>query len=208
MHPRFLGDSFDIVKQSLLRWLAACAPWSAHPMFTEPVTTEDVRAYSRLVGAKVISQEVLADRTDRVAYFAPARRCTTHLFLDPDTGLRMRKTSGQAASSYLFGEELLQIAETRPQLLTLVFDQSIARGRERQQLESKLSALAAHALYGIAYVSHACFFLVGKKGALIKRAFETLKKESGLPESRFLKGEPDNNQMQRTRPPQATKPRR
>ena len=32
MNPRFLGDSYDIVKQSLLRWLAFDGVWATHPM--------------------------------------------------------------------------------------------------------------------------------------------------------------------------------
>lgn len=46
MHVRFLGDSFDIVKQSLLRWLAQCGPWSAHAMFTDEVTIAEAEALS------------------------------------------------------------------------------------------------------------------------------------------------------------------
>lgn len=32
MHVRYFGDSYDIVKQSLLRWLAPLGPWAAHPI--------------------------------------------------------------------------------------------------------------------------------------------------------------------------------
>jgi hypothetical protein len=34
---RYFGDSYDIVKQSLIRWLADFGQWSAHPMFPEGV---------------------------------------------------------------------------------------------------------------------------------------------------------------------------
>jgi hypothetical protein len=72
MHVRFLGDSFDIVKQSLLRWLAQCGSWSAHPMFTEEVTVDQAEAFSCLLGVPLISREVLSSESDRAAYFTAA----------------------------------------------------------------------------------------------------------------------------------------
>ena len=73
-----------------------------------------------------------------------------------------------------------------PGHLTLVFDQSLARGRERQELQDKLSKFAAEGVYGVAYVSHACFVLVGEDSSVLERAPRTLKKESRLPASRFF----------------------
>jgi hypothetical protein len=95
-------------------------------------------------------------------------------------------TRGVKAPCYLFGAELVAIADARPEKLILVFDQSLARGQERKQLESKLNSFANQGLLGIAYVSHACFVLMGKNRSVLESAFETLKKESRLPESRFL----------------------
>jgi len=75
VHPRFLGDSYDIVKQSLLRWLGAVGPWSVHPMFAEAATASEVEAFERLLGASAISRAVLGPETDRRAYFESARQC-------------------------------------------------------------------------------------------------------------------------------------
>lgn len=186
MRLQYLGDSFDIVKQSLLRWLSAHGPWSAHPMFTDEVCSWHVEAFSRLLGVPIISAERLAAETDRSSYFATARRCDTHLFLDPDTGLRLDGKSGKGAESYLFAEELAAIAKSRPALLTLVFDQSVARGKERQQLEGKLRWLEADKVHGAAYVSHACFLLVGCDRRLVKKAVQAVREGSGLPCSRFI----------------------
>ncbi len=198
MKPEFLGDSYDIVKQSLLRWLASMGPWATHPMFTDSVSSEQVDAYARLLGTRVLSREILTPRVDRDVYLAPARDCEDHVFLDPDTGIRLEPTGGKKAPAYVFGPELLAIASARPEKLTLVFDQSLARGAERQQLEGKLSTFAVQGMHGIAYVSHACFVLVGADRSLVDTAFENLKRESGLPDSRFLKGAPQNKAMQRT----------
>jgi len=201
----FLGDSYDIVKQSLLRWLGSIGTWETHPMFTEPLPPEQASAFSCLLGTRLLSKETFTLESDRSVYLAPARNCGYHVFLDPDTGIRLEPTRGKEAPLYVFGAELVEIASARPDRLTLVFDQSLARGREREQLLDKLSYFADHSLHGFAYASHACFVLVGKDGSLVKRALETLKRESRLPASRFVEQEPQNNQLRRTSPSQAKK---
>jgi hypothetical protein len=55
MRMHYFGDSYDIVKQSLLRSLRGPADWSAHPMFTEPVSGADVAAFQKLLAVKVVS---------------------------------------------------------------------------------------------------------------------------------------------------------
>jgi hypothetical protein len=132
---RYLGDSYDIVKQSFLRWLGTCGKWAAHPMFTERVSPDDVAAFSRLLGVPLLSCDVLESNTTRDAYFAGARTCPDHLFLDPDIGFRLSASRSKDAPSYLFGPEIISIVSKRPTSLTLVFDQSLARGREREQLK-------------------------------------------------------------------------
>ncbi len=112
-------------------------------MYAEAPSPSDVEAFEYLLGASVISQAVLGPDTDRRVYFEPARKCEAHLFLDPDTGVALRTKPRRESSSYLFADELVEIAQGRPHLLTLVFDQSVARGSELHQLDAKLSALAA-----------------------------------------------------------------
>src|SRR5208337_569197 len=141
MKLRFFGDSYDIVKKCMLQWLSSLGEWTVHPMFTdeEPVSADDADAFSRFLGARLISLDILSTGTDRSTYLASAQNCMSHLFLDPDTGIRMKKTNGSKGPLYVFGQELVEIATSRPQLLTLVFDQSLARGKEREQLNAKLS---------------------------------------------------------------------
>lgn len=183
-----MGDSYDIVKQCLLRWLAPLGAWAAHPMFTEAVSGQDADAFSRLLGVPLLSCEVLGQKTDRAAYFAPARACPDHVFLDPDTGIRFASTGAKAAPAYLLRPELVAITEARPSRLTLIFDQSMARGKEAPQLGGKLAALADHGLSSIAYLSHASFVLVGRDRGLVGRALKLLWRTSSLPAGRFLKG--------------------
>jgi hypothetical protein len=197
MNPKYLGDSYDIVKQSLLRWLGDIGTWTTHPMFTEPVSTEQAEAFSRLLGTRLLSNDILTHHTDRGVYLAPAHDCKDHVFLDPDTGIRLEPTHSVTATRYLFGTELVAIADARPENLTLVFDQSLARGEERKQLKIKLNSFADEGVLGIAYVSHACFVLVGKNSSVLASAFETLKRESRLPASRFLSWNSQNQALRR-----------
>jgi hypothetical protein len=185
MRMRYFGDSYDIVKQSLLRWLRDFGEWSVHPMFTEPVSPDDAAAFASLLGAEVVSTEVLTQVTDRAAYLACASSCA-NLFLDPDTGLWMRPTRGFRAPEYLFAYELLRLCEERPDFLTIVFDQSVGRGTERLHPERKLHELGRHGTSGFAYVSHACFVVAARNRALVERARRQILAESRLPESRFL----------------------
>jgi hypothetical protein len=185
MRMRYFGDSYDVVKQSLLRWLQNFGDWSAHPMFTEAVSDSDVVAFESLLAAKVVSREILTLDTKRPAYFAPALSCR-HLFIDPDTGLRMRPTRGVRAPEYLFASELIRLSAERTASLTVVFDQSVGRGSEQLHLERKLRELRHHEVFGFAYVSHACFLVVGKDRTLVERARSRIIAESCLPASRFL----------------------
>jgi hypothetical protein len=97
----------------------------------------------------------------------------------------MKKTNGLKGPDYVFGPELIEIVAHRPKLLTLVFDQSLARGTERTDMSAKLSAFASQGIYGFPYMSHACFVLLGTNMELVRRAFNTLQNASGLPKHRF-----------------------
>jgi hypothetical protein len=186
LRPRYLGDSYDIVKQSFLRWLRDCGAWAAHPMFTERVTPEEADVFSRLLGVPLLSSDVLEAETNREAYFASARSCQDHLFLDPDTGLRLKVDRTKNHPSYLFGPEVLSIVSERPTSLTLVFDQSLARGREREQLAEKMAFLGKRGVYSFAYVSHACFILMSTDQELVKKASGVIQDASALPAARFV----------------------
>lgn len=186
MRPRYLGDSYDIVKQSLLRWLGSIGAWKAHPMFTEPVTPEEATAFSRLLGIPLLTADVLHAETDRQTYFAAARACRDHLFIDPDTGLRLKPTTGRNHSAYLFGPEVVAIVSERPERMTLVFDQSLARGGEREDLAEKMAFLEERGISSFAYVSHACFIVIAASRELLRNAWGVMLRESCLPEDRFV----------------------
>jgi hypothetical protein len=186
MHMQYFGDSYDIVKQSLLRWLGQFGDWSVHPMLTGQATTQQIEAFERFLGARMISTEVLTTDTNRESYLACATKCG-NLFLDPDTGFRLRETGLRAPKAkYLFAHEFVRLSELRPKALTLVFDQSLPKGKERASMEHKLTEVRSRRVCCFAYISHACFILGGCDVTLVRRAFDCIKTESRLPEARFL----------------------
>jgi hypothetical protein len=185
MRMRYFGDSYDIVKQCLLRWLQPFGQWSVHPMFTESVPPEDVAAFERFLGAKVISTAVLDQRTDRSAYFSCAYSCG-NLFLDPDTGLRVEDIRDGRSPQYLFASDLNRITARRSANLTVVFDQSIGRGSEQVHLETKLKHFLQNQVFGFGYRAQACFVILGSDRELVESACEHLIVESRLPQGRFV----------------------
>lgn len=186
MRMEHFGDSYDIVKQSLLRWLRPLGDWSVHPMFTKPVPPEKAAAFAEFLGAEVVSTEVLTPATDRSSYFSCAEPCG-NLLLDPDTGLRLQSARPGKAPAYVFAPELISLVERRPDALTLVFDQSFSYGSGRLEVADKLRHLHRREVFGFAYVSHACFVVVGQDQALVDRASRQLTSESKLPGERLLR---------------------
>lgn len=188
MNIQFFGDAHDIVKKSLIAWLAEFGEWSVHPMFTDDVDAGAADGFAKFLNATVVSTERLRADTDREAYF---QCCLSagNLLLDPDKGLSLAVRTGVRSSKYIFGHELRRVVSARPDHLTLVFDQSFAR-TSRNHLEDgirkKLAALASGGVYGFAYVSHAPFLCLAGDPSVVIRGLEALREKSSLPPSRLI----------------------
>lgn len=185
MDLKHFGDSYDIVKKSLLEWLSAFGPWVAHPMFTHPTNAEEAEAFSRFLGIPLVSTDVLNSSCDRASYFAACKQCHS-LFLDPDTGIRIDAVEASRSPSYVFAKELVDLASARPQALTLTFDQSLSRGQDRELISTKLAHFAAQGVHGFAYVSHASFVVLGRSATQIHEAQAQLLARSALPRGRIV----------------------
>ncbi|HEU0144347.1 MAG TPA: hypothetical protein VFQ47_06145 [Nitrososphaera sp.] len=185
MKLQFFGDSYDIIKKSLISWLGEFGSRSAHPMFTEPTTLAQAALFARFLDAHLISTETLAPSTDRAAYFMPCRSAG-NLFLDPDTGVRLKPRRGLKSVNYIFGSELVALSQARPTSLTLVFDQSFSRGSQMPHIQEKLEFFASHGVYGFAYSSHAPFLILSSDSELAVCAHGRLLEVSGLPASRLV----------------------
>jgi len=185
---KHFGAAYDVVKRSLLGWLAGLGSWCAHPMFTHDVTEDAADRFGRLLGVEIISRERLHVGTDRETYLSVCNQ-RRNVFLDPDTGLKLDRGK---SPKYLFTDELVRLAEARPEFLTLTFDQSLQRGNEENQVRSKLEHLSARGICGLGYVSQVAFILVGKDGPLVKKAYLAITGQSDLPVSRFVVTTPSN----------------
>jgi len=185
MRLQHFGDSYDIVKRSLLYWLQPFGPWAAHPMFTEPFDEHDAAAFSRFLGVPLISTEVLSPSTDRLNYF-DMDSAVRSLFLDPDTGVRLSASQAPHRHQYLFASELIALSLQRPDGLFLVFDQSFPRGREESTMQEKFRYLAERDVYAFAYTSHASFIIAGTTKTLVGDARKTILAASSLPSHRLV----------------------
>ena len=194
MNLKHFGDSYDIVKQSLLQWLSGFGPWAAHPMFTHAVAEEEAAAFSRFLGARLVSTEVLVQGCDRRAYLTGFGDCRS-IFLDPDTGVRLRSGNGKRSTEFIFGEELVSIAAACSRGLVLTFDQSLSRGRKPEQVLEKLDYFLARGLAGFAYVSHASFLALGQSGLVVREALDQVLAASGLPASRIVTATQSQNRL-------------
>jgi hypothetical protein len=184
MKLTYFGDSYDIVKKSLIAWLAEFGLWVTHPMFTEPVTPDEAASFSLLLGTPLVSEEVLTPQTDRAGYFSSCRT-SGNLFLDPDTGVCLEPRRRSKSVNYVFGTELVEWCGVRPKALTLIFDQSYSRGN-KDGIREKLAYFAGQKVYGFAYASHATFLLLSADSELTKRTRERLLEVSDLPASRLV----------------------
>jgi len=185
MKLQYFGDSYDIVKKSMIAWLWEFGPWVTHPMFTEEFDAESAAALSRLLDTPLLSKEFLTPQTGRTEYFSS---CLTagNLFLDPDTGVCLEPRRGKTSVNYVFADELVDLCHARPNALTLIFDQSYSRGSKADHIRHKLSYFIGKRIFGFAYYSHTTFLLLGKDMDLVKRARTKLIEASGLPPFRLI----------------------
>ena len=156
-------------------------------MFTEPGEAERANELESFLDTKVVSTEVLTV-LNRLSYFKSAS-IDHHLFIDPNTGLRLGDLGGRKALDYLFASELLLITQERENYLTMVFDQSLSRAAEdvrREEVRRKLNELRARGLFGFAYYSHVCFLVLSKDESLVNEARNRLNQGLGLPRSRLV----------------------
>ena len=185
MHPKFLGDSYDLVKRSLLACLRELGPWHVHPMFATRYDDDLIQRYQHLLGVELITTDPIPARPWRQDHIALAHQFGNVLF-DPDTGLKCAGF-GRAARRFLCLDELLDAAHARPAAITCVFDQSLSHGQSRPELQAKANKLHELGLPSFAYYSHACFVFASVNTTRLEAAHDLLI-QAGLPECRLLRG--------------------
>jgi hypothetical protein len=184
MQMHFFGDSYDIVKRYLLHSLAPDAVWRAFPMFTDDVSAAQVDELAAFLGVEIVASAVFTAQTDRASHLR-ADPSWAHIFLDPDTGVRLRPCGGVTSTRYVFGHELVGLCHQQPDRLAVVFDQSVPRGQERPSIEAKLAYFGENHVAGFAYASHACFVVLSSTQSVIDEARARLV-ASHLPTARLI----------------------
>ena len=185
MRMKYFGDSYDVVKRSLVDWLLEFGDWDAHPMFTEEVSNAETKMYSDFLNVHVSSKAVLNPTTNRITYFKSTKE-SGNMFLDPNTGVKLYGGQLRPSPDYLYLFELQKIVHHRPSFLTLVFDQAVARGNEPKSVATKLARFQESGIHGMTYISHACFHILAADSNLLRSVYSRLLKKSKLPNSRFI----------------------
>ena len=184
MRMQFFGDSYDVVKRFLLHTIAPEAKWIAFPMFTHEVAADDITAFEAFLGVSIASHDAITKSTDRAIHLS-ALTNHRHVFLDPDTGVKLEPFNGASVVNYVFGPELVLLCEQNRDRLLLVFDQSVPRGKEPKAVREKLTYFRDRGLYGFAYLSHACFLILSGSESVCRTARKHLL-ASHLPEARLV----------------------
>jgi hypothetical protein len=187
MRMEFFGDSYDIVKLFLLGAIAPGAKWVAFPMFTHKVNEDDVVAYETFLSVSVVSRNASTLSDDRVKHLSSLAH-HRHIFLDPDTGIRIRPFKGARSIKYAFGPELVALCKQDRERLLLVFDQSVPNGIpdvKREYIARKLEYFCQEGISGFAYISHTCFVVLSGSESTCEAARAHLL-ASHLPQSRLV----------------------
>ena len=153
-------------------------------MFTHKVIPEEVKAYETFLGVQIVSPTPLSASTDRAQHLAAMAK-HRHIFLDPDTGIKLKPSKRADSAKYIFAPELVSLCQENPERLLLVFDQSVPRGAERKAMERKLAHFRDAGIHGFAYLSHACFVVLSASKSTCSTAKANLL-ASGLPSSRLI----------------------
>jgi hypothetical protein len=165
MNPKYLGDSYDIVKRFFCD-VSRSLGYTVYvdPMYTGSWSRGASRSFLRLIGARELAMTVTSPAV---------------LLIDPDKGIRDRPGPAHTTFSTVAGR-------CEQFTLCLVFDQAFSRGPHvRDDLVRKLRSLRALGIRGVYFDSHTRFLICGKKPAPVMR-FQKALSEAGVPRDRFV----------------------
>ena len=198
MHRQWLGDAYTYSHRALIHAIAPPEEWLIHPMLffakagEEPGGGLDINDYAQFLGlenAIVLpsNQRVRAQLVSDVAAY-PNR----HLFLDPDTGIRLSRNQ-RPGKQHITMEELKKIATERDDSVVLVFDQSYHRETKtaREKIEAKLQLLTGLGIVGGAVIVRespcTCYVMVStNKSDAVNRSILKIRNVLPIPESRLV----------------------
>ena len=209
MRPGFFGDSYDFVKRDIIGGLAPVNEWAVHPMYFDDEPEPEFPAiFAHFLGLDLVDGNLF----DRNLVATLAESCQNHVFLDPDTGLKMARPDGRLRApaggwgKHVSEREISEIvnAPERRAKLTLVFDQSFPNANpvaRRAMAEEKLQRLwENHRIHGVSYLTHVVFTWLSDNQDTLTNATRRFIQHSGTPTWRLTSHNPpmDNMLQQQT----------
>lgn len=170
MHPKHLGDSYDLVKRFFATALDPIAKLYAHPRFIPP----DIRAaYTKVTSIPVLGEPFGGE-------FA--------LFLDPDVGIHLPDGANQKTSrKHVSLAFLCEVFEDFSPTFLICYDQGHHRSPNLTgltQRERKQQYLARQGLQSFYYVSHAPLLFVANSIDKLQRIAGVIL-ENGIPSNKL-----------------------
>ena len=166
MDPKFLGDSYDFVKRILLSVKPRNRDFLAVPMFAkEPEKLGDVLdSYAHMLRVDKIPRELCLVPDDRQQWLeeihSVVKKGRYHLFLDPDTGIRVGDNKGRKPRAYVGMNEIKALLEDSEDMLLLCYDQSFPRANEKDNQKARSEKLrvlgSTRGIRSCYFVSHTC----------------------------------------------------
>ena len=194
MNPKHFGDSHDMAKRMIMRWLYPDGPWVAHPMWfnqrPEPLGDCDfLKRYATALNVKIVPNE----SGNRDEFLAVAGACTDHLLLDPDTGM----WDGTTSREHVTVDEFVRIVTSpgRENRLALIFDQSYLRRRHAgdiwEQTTAKIDRMRQdNRVHAAAHIAHkglwVRFIWASTNCELITNVTHRLQEQTGFPGWRLV----------------------
>lgn len=168
MNIKYFGDSFDLVKRTLLASVKSAGfKIACKPMFTAESTIIK-SAYFQLLNIDYDYEEAI-----------PTKNIC--LFLDPDTGISTKPSPKHVS----FDEILVEL--NKGYGLLIVFDQSFSRNaNQMESILTKINYLKSKDISSFYYNSHASFLFASFDNLVLSSA-ENLLLELGIPSSRIIK---------------------
>ena len=197
MHQRFFGESRDIAKRQIMKWLAPNVRWSAHPMWygnrkAKPHVPNFLNCYAAAIDVAIVDG---GDSANPDALLEATLGCREHLFLDPDTGLgeRIRRRY----RTHMDYDHFIQIvrAPLRRGMLTLIYDEGNAKGGKMdsftQAIQRKVDRLHRNKdVHAVGYLAElalkVCFIWASTNCEVVTDATRNLQYASGFPDWRFV----------------------
>lgn len=202
MKLKYQGDVMDVVKHWYFSVMhnGIIEKLVVFPMFTETWCGAQKEQYIRLFGqhATFAQSEPLDSKKcwtlnhgkeNRKCYFSYGSSCKTHdYFIDPNTGLQLDRKKHFDGRDYVFLPDLTHLLSSDCDHIAFVYDQSLGRGREEEELEEKQKRLFSAGFLSVCYVAQTAIWAIGRSAARdrLLAVFGRLDRVEWLPKSRRM----------------------